>query len=742
MFRLARLAPVRPLQTRSYTGGALYPTSYLFAGARARPTFTPRQAGEESGPRRDSRSSRDGDGRPGPSNRDRAPRDTRFPRGDRSSAPCEGSRSGSFSRGAPGAVAGAAAFRGSRGRDSNRDARGDRDRDRNSHRSADRPAREWKVRGMTPPTSTNPYTLSERVKKYLARHPDRMTRPQIDEMLAIVRSAPPSMSTAPVWNLVLSRMGRDGYHTAMWKAFNEMKKRGTHASSRTFTVLLNAYAGVAHSGMVNETFSPAHRPERLTLERVRRIYDLSQAHIRKMLSKASRNEGSRDDLGVAYPEGEEGEAPMLPSEEVSVWPTNAYLKFLGRYGMWTEMEAVFLAMDREGPLAPDAATYYTMLSTANNVDHYRRSTKEDIGLPVIEVGSVGRGYFDQAVRTLGGDLDERLALAALSCFAAGSPSDQRVAEELVPRLWNLPAPGQPASATGVKGKYTLLPRAWATLPTLKLSVRSATALLSTLRRMGNKSLVAHYTRLVAEGPLARDADLALLRTFVHNLSFAGDADGASAILETFQPPSGPDGWPADVYLSVLGAARWAADWDIALSTFRRMVALPPAAEGGAGKYVWKAPNGRGQDVRGRAWVPPRPHDISAPAMGLLFKTALACLKHGIRPLRAAADIYDFFGPDAFFEVRTSAGVVDMNAGEAKHWDLSGRDYRMIGEAVDFARELELVAERLVETPRSPEDKAKHEGWRRDAARIVRIWGMRVEERGDRKPKARFLRSLD
>jgi hypothetical protein len=493
---------------------------------------------------------------------------------------------------------------------------------------------------------------------------------------------------------------------------------------------------------VNDTFSPAHKPERLTLERVRRVYDLSQAHIRTQLSKASKGEGSRDNLGVAYPEGEEGESPMIPSEEVSVWPTNAYLKFLGRYGMWTEMEAIFLGMDREGPLAPDAATFYTMLNTANNVDHYRRSTKEDAGMPAIEVGSVGRAYFDQAVRALGGDVDDRIALAALSCLAAGSPADQRLAEELIPRLWNLPAPGQPASATGAKGSYPLLPRAWGVLPTFPLDMRSATALLSTLRRMGNKSLVAHYTRLVADGPLARDADLALLRTFIHNLSFAGDADGASTVLATFQPPTGTDGWPTDVYLSVLGAARWAADWDIALSTFRPMVALPPAAEGKSGKYVWKSPNGRGQDVRGRQWVPPRPHPVSPAAMGLLFKTGLACLKHGIQPLRSAAQIYEFYGPDTFFEVRTSAGVVDMTAGEAKHWDLSRRDYGMVGEAVELARDLELVAERLTETPKSPEDKEKHERWRHEAARIVRIWGKRVEERGDRKPRARFLRSLE
>lgn len=269
MFRLARFAPLarQGFQARSYTGGALHPTALALAAARGRPGFKPRQDGESDtgARRRDGRPSRDG-GWNGPPSRggagDRAPRDGgRAPRGDGPFTPRDGgrppfkSRDGgrppftpdggrapftprdggrppftprdggrpsrpdraSFERGA------APAFR-ARGGDSSRgrDSRGP------SHRLADRPdlaadKRAWKVRGMTPPTSTNPFTLSQRVKKHLARYPDRMTRPQVDEMLAIVRDAPPAMSTAPVWNLVLARMGRDGYYTAMWKAFNEVR---------------------------------------------------------------------------------------------------------------------------------------------------------------------------------------------------------------------------------------------------------------------------------------------------------------------------------------------------------------------------------------------------------------------------------------------------------------------------------------------------------------------------------------
>lgn len=540
-----------------------------------------------------------------------------------------------------------------------------------------------------------------------------------------------------------------------------MKKRGTTPSSRTYTVMLNAYAGVAHSGMVNETFAPAHKPENLTIERVRRIYDLSQSHIRSVMSRKG---GSRDDLGVAYPEldEEEGGPPADKEGEINIFATNAYLKFLGRYGMWQEMEAVYLGMDKEGALAPDQVTYYIMLSTANAIDHYRRAAGADkVELPAIDVGSVGRGYWDAAVRRLCTKtsvrgIDSGLALAAIQCFAAGSPADQRVAEDLIPRLWNLPAPGQPASASGSKATYRLLPKAWTdVLPTLNLDVRSATSLLSTLRRMGNKSLIAHYSRLFMDEPnLRRNADLAFLRVLAHNLGHASDAEGAQNVIDMFQPPTGTDGWPADVYLGILNAARWSADWDVALPTFRRMVALPANVENGGvqsgeGVYKWTSPNGRKEDCRGKKWIEPRPHRVSPAAMSGLFKTALAALKGtGIKPLRQAMAVYEYYGPAQFFSVRTSAGDVDMNAGEAKHWDLGRRDWMVMGEAVELARDLEIATERLLESPKEKGDVEKHEKMKRDAQRVIRIWGRAIDERqGEKgakgaKPKPRFLKSLE
>lgn len=124
-------------------------------------------------------------------------------RGARRNGDRDGRDRGSFGRGA--AAGGASAFAGSRGRGS-------------SHRLGEG----WNDRtaGQTEATSTNPFTQSIKVKKFLDRHPERLTRPQVDELIAMVTSVSLEMSTAPVWNLVLSRIGRDGYYKAMWKAFN------------------------------------------------------------------------------------------------------------------------------------------------------------------------------------------------------------------------------------------------------------------------------------------------------------------------------------------------------------------------------------------------------------------------------------------------------------------------------------------------------------------------------------------
>lgn len=515
-----------------------------------------------------------------------------------------------------------------------------------------------------------------------------------------------------------------------------MKKRGVRPNSRTFTTLLNAYAHLAHSGISAGAFTPAHPPERMTIDRVRIIFEQSQAHIRDEMAKG---EPAEDD-GLARPdEDTEQPAKKVKESEISTSPTNAYLKFLARFGMWTEMERVFLAMDTTGPLSPDQVTYFTMLRTIVNIAQHNQKPVEGVSLPMLNAGSTGRMYWDRAVRSLSNTdsedyrkVDEELALVALQCLSLGGSADHRLVEQLLPRLYNLPLPGQPASSSDSTPASSGLPATWTDLPTFKLSVHSATNILHSLKRMGHKSVTAYYTNLVLNDTRLQEGfDLHALRIIIQNLSEGHDADGALAVLDMYSPPTGKDGWPTDVWNSVLSAARWAADWETALSVFRRMVHLPIGIEVGKPPkpYTWSPPNGKPVDVRGRPWVKVPPQLADVKSIDLLLKTALAAQKsQGIKPLRQAVTIYRQYAHDLW---NVMSNVVDQRGRPRKdeelnllkdtRQDLTKTTRRAIAERCDLAEDLETAAERLMESPLGTEDEEQLIAMRKEAQQVQMNW---------------------
>lgn len=513
-----------------------------------------------------------------------------------------------------------------------------------------------------------------------------------------------------------------------------MKKRGVRPTSRTFTTLLNAYAGLAHSGIEAGQFTPSHPPELRTIDRVRVVYEQSQAHIRAEMAK-----GEPDDDGL----GATGKSGNVRENQINVLPTNAYLKFLARFGMWDEMERVFLAMDVAGPLAPDQRTYFTMLKTIANITVYNSHALEDSILPTINVGSATRGYWDRAVRQLSPKpgrknlddsrkIDEALVLAALQCFSLGGPADHKIVEQLIPRLYRLPVPGQPASSGNTISTASDLPDAWAYLPSFPLSVATATTLMSVLKRMDRKSLTSHYTHILLEDKrLQKDFDLPALRAAVHNLADAGDADAAIAVLDMYQPPSGKDGWPLDVWHAVLSAARWSTDWEVALSMFRRMVHLPNGIELGehGTPYNWTPPNGNKLDIRGRPWIASRPMPADVRSIDLLLKTALAAQRNsGIKPLRQAVTIFEHFATDTW---TVTSNIVDSRGRHVRddnvdllqdsQGDMTKSTKRSIAERLDLAADLETATERLLEVPKSDQDRERLIAMQKKAQRVQRNW---------------------
>lgn len=558
-----------------------------------------------------------------------------------------------------------------------------------------------------------PYHFSQKIKRWIERNeiPNKpLTGPQVDEVIRMITTTRQENVNAAVWNLVLALLGRQEQFGNMWKAYNQMKKRGVTPSSRTYTVMLNAFAGVAHGGVAQKNFTPQTPPTSLTLRRVTAIYEHSQRHVQKYLKYAN-GEGSESGLEAA--DDREG---FVNEAQVNIMPTNAYLKFLSRYGLWKEMQAVFLAMDPHGPLSPDQVTYATMLNTINNIDHYRRASagrEGAVDLPAIEAGSQARLLWDQAVRNLhpasaGRKLDEGVALAALQCFVAGRPEDKRLAETLIPRLWGFSEPNAPtvASLTGSqaaeKEKDTSLPR-------LRLDVRSATQLMSLLGRLGRTSISAHYTSQILERDIK--FDLPSLRVAIHNLAAVHDVEAAMAVLDQYS-----ECWPVDVLNAILSAARWSKDWDAALTVYRRLTQLPQGVENGdyKGRYEWESPNGRPTDSRGRRWI----KSGIEPDLQSIDLLVRAGLESGIPATRQALNIYRYYPREKWYAVTVQGKTFDVKDDIPN----PGVGTRLkIEERVELARTIDRAAGNLQFKAKNKEEKADMQKIMDDVKRVLERW---------------------
>lgn len=508
-------------------------------------------------------------------------------------------------------------------------------------------------------------------------------------------------------------------------------------TARTFTTLLNAYAGLSHSDIPGGPFTPLQIPERLTLDRVRLIYDQSQRHIENVMKESEPEEA--EDLGVAYPEAEEvvEEEPEVNLDEVNITPTNSYLKFLGRFGMWDEMKRVFLAMSPSGSLAPDQITYWTMLMAANNIDRYRRANPEEAEkLPQVDIGPTAKLYWDQAVRQLcpinvspaerdpKRFMDEQLVLVALQCFAAGRLEDQRLVENLIPRVWGLSSHSQPAVVSSKVAKMAAhpdLPAAYAALPTFTLSVRSATSLMSIIGRMRNRSMAAHYTHAILDRPhLQKDFDMPALRVAIHNFANAQDVDSVRSVLDSYQPSTGKDGWPLDVWLAALSAARWSADWEAALSIFRTMAHLPPGVELGRAtdSYKFTAPNGRPRDIRGKQWVEGRAHRPDTTAASTLMKTAVAT---GLKSVRQAFLVLEHYGFDHWWIASRPGAKFDLRL-RPRNLEMNSNLRKMIADRLELANDVADAAERLLVDQKNPQERERIRKWQETAQAVTQNYG--------------------
>ncbi|WWD17820.1 hypothetical protein CI109_102263 [Kwoniella shandongensis] len=592
-----------------------------------------------------------------------------------------------------------------------------------------RPTRPFETR------EDNPYTTSTRLRRWIAKHSGQVSPAETEEAIAIVAESPKHMVNAPVYNILLGFIGRLRRFDRMWKLYNEMKKRGIKPTSRTYSTMLNAYAGVAHSQ--DSPDGPIRAPEERTLSRVTILFEHAQAHLKACIDQQA---AEVEDLGLAItaqrgPASQGGDVKTAEeelAEEIDIAPINAYLKFLGRHGLWEEMQRVFVGMDLEGPLAPDTVTYTTMFASLYHVYQAREK-----GKVTLAIGPTAKGLWDQCIRqytrpssgeesTQGRgrkgrmvvdkarQIDNDLITHVLRCLLRGRPEDQRYATSLVQEIWSLPSPGQTTPNASAATSSTL--------PKLNIDVKAATSLINLLSSVRKPTLATHYTLLfLSSEDLKSKLDLHFLKAAIHVLSESGDVAAIQSVIESYQPPTGAEGWPSTTWRAALTSARWAGDYTSALQIFRRATHLSEGAELGekTKPYLWKTPNGKAHDVRGVVWTRPRPVMVDAQMMSILMKTAM---QKSNKELKEVLSIFRHLGGEGRFLVFTPQNedegktyLRDMSPGEVQLTEKIRRD---LDERVGLAKEVERALERV--------GGAEWESLRGSAREVVGRWARAVE----------------
>ncbi|OCF73881.1 hypothetical protein I204_05726 [Kwoniella mangroviensis CBS 8886] len=609
------------------------------------------------------------------------------------------------------------------------------------------------------------YSTSMKLRKLIERHTKNsnsskkgLTDQQIEEAIQIVVSAPKNMVNAPVWNILLGFVGKQRRLNWMWSLYNDMKKRGIKPTTRTYSTMINAYSRISHSGGISAEYELIPVKE-LTHSRVTILFEQSQQHIKKCMNASAL---LQEDLGIIHstsgPSGpqvkkEDQSVNDEFSDEINTSPTNAYLKYLGRHGLWEEMYQTFLSVDTTGPLSPDSITYTTLFASLHHIHLVRgrqKSADPSIVHKSIDIGPVSRGIWDQCQRQFAKtkgerdrSIDNELFSHALRCLIKGRPEDHRFAIKLVDEIWGLPPPGQSNLASTSTSTST------GSIPRLNTTVQSATALIQGLLHSKRTVLASHYTTLLLSlKEIQTSVDLYFLKSAISALSETGDIGGILGIIDSYQSPTGSEGWDISTYSSALQGARWAGDFPNALKIFKRATQISddventspadksPTSEKVLGEgYKWSTPNGQPVDSRGIRWIKPRPIVPDTNLLSILLKISVGSNNEAIKKV---LNIINHFGAKRLFSIQNSSTRHGIENKRSNQDDEDGnhnggstllientpqtliigdrKSSASLGKMVDFAKNIVLAIERL---PGSQADE--YRGMKENMQKIVKVW---------------------
>ncbi|KAI5450701.1 hypothetical protein NCC49_002711 [Naganishia albida] len=476
---------------------------------------------------------------------------------------------------------------------------------------------------------TSPYDASVHLNNYIrkARAPKHGTKEatnadylQIAE--EILKTAPRESVNVAVWNVLLAGFAKERKYQRMFKAFNDMKKRGIRPSSRTYAIMLDNYP--------SSFDAPAKTLSRATL-----LFDQAQEHVHDVLGKiaeAKESEGyelstdrssggNRPQPDADSGAGEDDKGHLRLDAYTSgnaVAPTNAYLAQMTHFARFDEVRRVYEAMPKEGPRAPDGKTYTILFEACMAAAGKQRSgevTGEASDVETVKPAVAAEGTQEMLVdpvalwkeivdrdtdirRKIGKGakssqragprlmdeqqaplLDDRLVITALRCFMSG-PVEQRTfaLDQVVPSVYNLSAPGRSAYSSSVipenSARFEITERAVETI--LKLCLAAGRA------REG-----AHYAEQILNMPKAFTDQLMLTHynAILALYSKENDIDKCLEILDMKPPFLRGEAWPRSSWIYALKAAKFAGDWEKFLVAFKRMTRIPAVLEGKAASGI-------------------------------------------------------------------------------------------------------------------------------------------------------------